>query len=288
MTNWRDDFSGWLEDTGRAEKTVDAYLSDVNGYARWVAALSGEFVPAMLNAPDLRDYRAHALDEEHVSANTWNRRWASLKVFCAWALESGHVASDPFVGVRKVSDEELPPYWLEESEFRALRRLVETRVNQANTESKMKRALRNRAAFALMVYAGFRVGDVVRIRASDLLLRDRSGTAKVLGKGDKPATLPLAREARIALQAWMDVHDDDDLFDVSARQWQRIFEGLGQRVGIDEMTPHRLRHTFAKRLLNTGKPIGVVKKLMRHNDRRTTERYLQPSRGELQAAVENL
>jgi site-specific recombinase XerD len=59
----------------------------------------------------------------------------------------------------------------------------------------------------------------------------------------------------------------------SARTLQRRLAGYVQEAGIVDVTPHRLRHTFATRLLNQGLPIHSLKKLLGHQNLDTTQIY---------------
>jgi site-specific recombinase XerD len=48
---------------------------------------------------------------------------------------------------------------------------------------------------------------------------------------------------------------------------------LGQAVGVADLTPHRLRHTLATRLLNAGMEITRIQKLLGHQEISTTMIY---------------
>jgi hypothetical protein len=41
------------------------------------------------------------------------------------------------------------------------------------------------------------------------------------------------------------------------------------------VSPHRLRHTFATRLINLGVPVTTLQRLLGHHDLGTTQRYAQ-------------
>jgi len=51
---------------------------------------------------------------------------------------------------------------------------------------------------------------------------------------------------------------------------RRIFDRLGKAAGVEPCSPHRLRHSFARRLLANGADLGTVKELMGHTDIQTT------------------
>jgi site-specific recombinase XerD len=302
---WKGEFKIWLEDQGRSELTVSAYGRDVELYARWFEHQADQvFEPSYLTGRDLRAWREHSIHVERVSAATWNRRRASLRVFCSWALVATHVAADPFQGVEPVDIEEPPIRWLDDNEFNRVCRQLEHQINAARSDAWRRQAIRNRAMVALMMFAGLRDGEVVKVWREDLLLTDRTGAVRVrAGKGDKftgEQGIPLHSEARIWLKAWVDVRGDvgGPLFggkrteQLTTRQVQRMTEELRGACGIDDLTPHDFRHTFVKRTLD-GKyrrdgrpvPLSVVQKLARHARISQTARYAKPGQRDFEEAV---
>jgi len=57
---------------------------------------------------------------------------------------------------------------------------------------------------------------------------------------------------------------------------------------IEDLTPHVLRHTFARSLLDSGATPFEVAKLLGHSSLDSTMRYTQPSEEDLRSAVERL
>lgn len=299
---WMTDFTDYLERQGRSALTISAYRQDIEQYARWFeqeAAMS--FTPALLTGRDLRAWREHSIHAEQVAGSTWNRRRASLRVFCTWALSTGLVVADPFEGVRPADVYEAPILALDDNEFNRVLRHLEHQVNSAKTEAWKAQAIRDRAIVALMVFAGLRESEVVNLRVSALLLNERKGAVSIRnGKGSTYAEIPLNYEAVTDLRAWLAVRGGQDGFlfagkgtgQITARQVQRITKGIGLACGIAELHPHRFRHTFCKRTLD-GKyrrdgqpvPLTVVQKLARHARISTTARYAKPTRQDLELAV---
>jgi len=74
---------------------------------------------------------------------------------------------------------------------------------------------------------------------------------------------------------------------LTTRQVQRVVAEIGRQAGI-ELTPHMLRHTFAKRLVDNGSPLTVAQKLLGHSRLDTTSRYVKPGWDDLARAVESL
>ena len=57
------------------------------------------------------------------------------------------------------------------------------------------------------------------------------------------------------------------------------------RAGINDITIHTLRHTFASHLANSGTPLLTIKDLLGHTDIKTTTIYAHLSNEHLQNAV---
>ncbi len=57
---------------------------------------------------------------------------------------------------------------------------------------------------------------------------------------------------------------------------------------LENVTPHTLRHTYARGLLDSGANSFEVAKLMGHSSLDSTMRYIQPSEDDLQIVVERL
>ena len=80
------DITAFLTDlarTAKGEKTWRAYRSDLNLFAAWFHATTGDrFEARKLTRIDVRDYKQHLLAVEGKAAATANRRLAALRAFC--------------------------------------------------------------------------------------------------------------------------------------------------------------------------------------------------------------
>ena len=212
--------------------------------------------------------RAHGLQ-----VTTVNRRVAALKTFFDfWAEESDdlswpnpvrfkrHAGKRPRTLPRDLRDEDIARVW------------------------EVIVSARDRAWFALMVRAGLRVGEVVSLAVHDVLrpaAGDQPARIRVCGKGRKERIVLLTAEAYAVLAAWLHERptaDDQHVFlngrgqplTVNGLQW--VLHQYGQQVGLD-LTPHQLRHTFARQLTEAGMPITSLGKLLGHAQITTTQIY---------------
>jgi site-specific recombinase XerD len=72
------------------------------------------------------------------------------------------------------------------------------------------------------------------------------------------------------------------------RAVQRVLKRYGQEAGLNELTPHIARHTFAKNLVNQGVGLEKVASLLGHSSLNTTRLYTTPNQHDLELAVEKL
>jgi intergrase/recombinase len=62
---------------------------------------------------------------------------------------------------------------------------------------------------------------------------------------------------------------------VSYRWVQERVRQWGEEIGVAGVSAHRLRHTFATRLINLGVPVTTLQRLLGHRDLGTTQGYAQ-------------
>ena len=145
-------------------------------------------------------------------------------------------------------------------------------------------SLRDRAWFALMVRAGLRVGEVVDLKLADILNQpeaEKPARIRVYGKGRKERIVLLSADAYAVLSAWLAERGErrvETIFlnergqALSANGIEWLLKRYGQEVGL-HLTPHQLRHTFARQLTDAGMPITSLGKLMGHSQISTTQIY---------------
>jgi len=298
VVEYYQDYSSWLEGQGRSANTIQAYMQDLSRFIAYYELVNEQgFTPTLINSIDLRGWRAHSLEIEKVSPATWNRRRVSIGVFCQWAEEEGIINYDPSAELQGARQQQLPPRWLKNSDFSRFMRMVEQLVNAAKTQPAHRMALRDQAMVMLMTYAGLRVEELCALELGDVLLSERKGKVTVRhGKGDKKREIPLNSEVRRALKQWLLVHPGGEpaIFvgkhgeRMTARGVQRRISDIGTMAGLQDISPHCLRHTFAKRQVDAGVPLTVVSQLLGHSRLETTARYCQPGWEDFEKAVERI
>jgi integrase/recombinase XerC len=75
---------------------------------------------------------------------------------------------------------------------------------------------------------------------------------------------------------------------MTPRGVQTLLARYGAQAGLDDLSPHALRHSFCKSLIDAGVGLEQVAALAGHESLETTRRYCTPSRLDLERAVERI
>jgi site-specific recombinase XerD len=144
---------------------------------------------------------------------------------------------------------------------------------------------RDAAALALMVGAGLRRTEAIELNVEQVDLHAEE--MRVLGKGNKERTVPIANGTLSAVIDWIEIRGEAPgplLITVdrgghstgnrlTGDALLRICQRRASRAGVKLFSPHDLRRTFASELLDAGGDIAAVQALMGHANIATTQRY---------------
>lgn len=197
----------------------------------------------------------------------------------AWQLELlNHDALDRIRSIKQVRVSRLPVgRSLSYAESAAL-------LSAAAGDDPQK--IRDRAILTLFLGCGLRRAEICSLQMDKVDLFD--GTIQLIGKGNKERKAFLTPDMQKTLAAWLDVRTDVPgylfgNFTVSRRlrldrplnpsSLSRILKKYCDVAGVDPVTPHDLRRTFATRLIDKNVDLVTVKNLMGHASITTTSLY---------------
>lgn len=120
-----------------------------------------------------------------------------------------------------------------------------------------------RLVWSMMAFAGLRVSEAVNLKPADI----HDGFLFVVGKGDKPAKIPLCPRLKREIDRydgdWTDLrYCDSTLENAAAAALPDGFQGKAHA--------HRFRHSFGSNLIRAGVNVKVVQQLMRHENIKMT------------------
>jgi integrase/recombinase XerD len=137
------------------------------------------------------------------------------------------------------------------------------------------------ALACLLAINALRVGEAITADVSDLGIDRHHHTLKIIGKGAKPAVIPLTpRTVHAIEQLLSDGRTSGPLLrnQTGARLTResagRLVRRISRSGGITKrLTPHSLRHSAITAALNAGVDLRAVQQYARHADPATTIRY---------------
>ena len=157
--------------------------------------------------------------------------------------------------------------------------------------------IRDRTLFALFLATGLRISEMWQLDRNTITIaevvengKERiEGNGKVLGKGGKIRTFFVNEETLVLYSEYLATRTDDlpALFlserkqRMSVRAIQYTLQAWCKKLAAPHINVHRLRHTFATRLINGDISAMVVRELMGHESFTTTLRYVKISEKKL-------
>ena len=282
-----------------SEHTVSGYVQDIGQFAAFVWPGDGEKPPFRWEAPRHEQARAFlvAFHRSGWSPTTTRRKLSSLRAFYRYLEREGLVPANPFEGLRGPRLGRHLPAVLGVKEVEALlaaplAALAALRARHGAVAPVSEyAALRDTALFEALYSTGCRISEIAALTWGDI--RFSQGTTVVEGKGRKQRLCVLGGPACRALQAlraqadalWPDAATDRSPLFLNAqggpltpRSIERQMKKWLKAAGLPpEITPHKLRHSFATHLLDAGADLRSVQEMLGHASLSTTQIYTHVS-----------
>lgn len=147
---------------------------------------------------------------------------------------------------------------------------------------------RNALILRTLYYTGLRVSEICSLTWKDLQPRSEfEGQVTVFGKGGKTRVVLVSEKIWRSLMELRGTAGKDDPVFVSNKgghldssQVFRIVRAAGERAGVENVSPHWLRHSHASHSMDRGAPLHVVQASLGHSNPATTGRYLHARPGD--------
>jgi integrase/recombinase XerD len=256
---------------GLAKNSLDAYESDLTKLKAWTE--KNGFSIQALTRPDLREWLID-LGRAKLSDNSRRRVVSSLRGFYKFLVIDGHVRNNPAEDLDVPQKGQYLPRFLTQAEIEKL-----FAVPDVSTEI----GLRDRALLELMYACGLRATEVASLKLGDIDLE--AGVVTTLGKGSKTRRVPVGSSAVEWVKSYLAVRrmkesiEIPNLFVTAAGQLvnRQIIYSLikthAAAAGLEDVSPHTLRHSFATHLVQNRADIRSVQQMLGHADISTTQIY---------------
>ncbi|HEX9036887.1 MAG TPA: tyrosine recombinase [Ktedonobacterales bacterium] len=275
-----------------SENTLGAYRSDLRQLASHAqeqgARLWSEVTPETINS------FVEELRRREYATTSIARKIAAVKSFYSFMIASGKVTSDPTDALDTPRVEKYAPSALANDDVERLLAGVSVNTPAGQRDSAMLQCLYS---------TGMRVTELVMTNISSLDLA--RGHIICQGRAGRERTLPLRPVAQRALATYLNdgrralAHTDEEVALFLNHHGQRltrqgfwlIMKGYARAAGIERITPHTLRHSFALDMLERGAELRTVQELLGHANISTTQIYAhlqQPQEAAISAVLGEL
>tara|TARA_B110000037_G_scaffold222129_1_gene295723 strand:- start:4910 stop:5398 length:489 start_codon:yes stop_codon:yes gene_type:complete len=153
---------------------------------------------------------------------------------------------------------------------------------------------RDAAILELFYSTGLRLAELASLNVKDIDTTNES--VRVMGKGSKERLVPIGSHAMIAMQKYRSAAEvfQGPLFlsklrkRLSTRSLNSVLKKyLAQSTIPFNVTPHKLRHSFATHLLDHGADLRSVQALLGHASLSTTQIYTHVTKERLREAYDS-
>jgi integrase/recombinase XerC len=239
-----------------------------------------------LRRDDFRDF-LRFLGRSQLSRAAIQLRFSALRSFYKWLIRNGVAGVSPIRNLSLPQPQKRLPLFLTVKQLQDLLEAPGVELGRAAATGNVDASLyfRDAAILEVIYSCGLRVSELCRLCAADIDWSQQ--WVCVRGKGRKERLVPIGAPALEAIRAYWKhrtgpVQGGRAVFSarpnkitpLSPRTVQMRLKKYLCSAGLDpQMTPHKLRHSFATHLLDAGADLRGVQELLGHAHLVTTQVY---------------
>ena len=271
---------------GLSKNTVSAYSLDVKLILEWLTKKNIDIFKA--NEKDFIGYFTF-LKSKNYKPNSLIRKLSSISQFYQTLKEERYINSNPLNNLETSKKEKKLPKALSEDQVFMLLSKAKENYNDIKNDTLLKqmRPLRTLTVLEILYSTGMRITELISLPLADFVqIHDK---IQIKGKGGVYRIVAFNSESQKVIVEWLNLRSSLKVFennrymfpktnskDFVSRQsvYKDVLE-LSKSVGINnkEVSPHKIRHSFATHLLNRGADLRSLQKFLGHADISTTEIY---------------
>lgn len=265
---------------GSSENTISQYSRDLELY-RQSLAKSDKLDVDDITRDDVVAFETDIMKAGYSPA-TVKRRMSAVKGMHRFLIREDITDKNPADSIRLPKIPERLPDVLSIDQV--------GRMLDMHTDTSLT-GLRDRAMLEVLYGCGLRASEICGLDTDNLYFEE--GFLRVFGKGSKERIVPISGEALRALERYLDdarpalsmksrdpKPTDLKAVFLNARGTRLTRQGLhaivakaGSAIGVDDLHPHTLRHSFATHMLEGGADLRVIQEILGHSDISTTQIY---------------
>lgn len=252
---------------GYSPHTLKSYELQNNLFTRYI----GDVDINSITYKDMKLYLSEAAKTLKPSSISFRMKY--FRSLWRYAVDEGFISENPASKLREPKQPKRIPKDMGEEQIEMLRIACETPLENALLET----------FFA----SGCRIGEIHQANRNIINWADR--TMVIIGKGDKERTVFFDVRCAIWLKKYLNERDDNNMalfvtdrrYKAEGGQPRRLSKDgmrwtlnrVARRAGIENVYPHRLRHSFAMHMLKNGAPLEVIQQFLGHASLDTTRIY---------------
>jgi integrase/recombinase XerD len=273
---------------GLSGKTVDAYAADLTVYFEDLRARGIHDVTRVTKEDVVEHLRR--LGQRGLSRRSQARHLAAVRGFHRFLIAEKLAEKDPTEDMDTPRSERKLPSFLTLEEVEQL---------LAAPDERSTEGLRDKAMLELLYATGLRVSELCGLGINDVQLG--AGYLVARGKGSKERVVPIGSKAVEKVQEYLagarqqllKQSDSRALF-VTRRGgaftrmgFWKLLRRYALKAGIrKQLSPHKLRHSFATHLVERGADLRAVQAMLGHADLATTQIYTHVNSARLRAVYD--
>lgn len=256
---------------GLSKNSLEAYRRDILKLERF--AEDESLALTELTRGDLRGFIAD-LSRSGLAPASISRIVSAVRGFYKFLLLDGHISNHPAENLETPQKGFYLPRFLTRDEMDSLFEMPDVSTDYG---------LRDRTILELMYAAGLRVSETAAIKIGDIDLD--AGVLSCRGKGGKERRVPVGRSAVEWIRRYLVVRRKKNDFgsgrlfisgsgaEISRQTIYEIIKRYSLEAGLEDVSPHTLRHSFATHLMQNGADSRSVQSMLGHADISTTQIY---------------
>lgn len=169
-------------------------------------------------------------------------------------------------------------------------------LNQFAMELKNgKHGQRDFLIFAMGIYTGIRISDILNLKVSDVL--NKTETIIVEQKTGQKRTLNLKQLTNIIIEyltsepdresEWLFYSPTDLNKPLASHQFYKIMQKVADNLGLDYIGTHTMRKTFGYSYYQKYKDLPSLMRILNHSSQATTLRYIGLEDEQIQASLDD-
>lgn len=256
---------------GLAKNSIESYKRDLGRLAPFAERANTSLKD--LTPKQLRTFIAD-LSREGLSPTSVARIVSAARGFYKFLLQDGFIDKNPAEDLVTPQKTFYLPKFLNQNEIEQLFSVPDT-----STEI----GLRDRAILELMYASGLRVSEAVGLQMTDIDLD--AGVLTCKGKGSKTRRVPVGKSAVEWLKSYMALRRKKENIEIrnifvsylgkpiTRQDIHKFIKEYAEKAGLEDVSPHTLRHSFATHLIQNSADIRSVQQMLGHADISTTQIY---------------